>query len=339
MKNRFRTLPRIGFTLIELLVVIAIIAVLIGLLLPAVQKVREAANRMSCSNKLKQIALACHQYATAHRVLPPAGKGYGWCRVLPDYPADERTLNFNGMVLLLPYLEQDAVYARLKLDQAFANVRSGTWSTTYWPDPQNPPPPVGDAVTNGNGALMSLQLGIFRCPSDDGGPVQAAGSAYGPGGSLTGARSNYDFITRYLEYANCNYWQRADAANKYMFGMNSACRLTSVKDGLSNTFMLGETTLEVYNGRAPCWGYRGWVMTGIDTNHWQPRGINDWTFLTYTEPRPGRLGTWGTAGSLHPGGCHFAMGDGSVRFVQETIDNVTLRRMATIAEGTIANTD
>jgi prepilin-type N-terminal cleavage/methylation domain-containing protein/prepilin-type processing-associated H-X9-DG protein len=330
---------RHGFTLIELLVVIAIIAVLIGILLPAVQKVREAANRLSCSSKLRQIALACHHYASTHRVLPPAGKGYGWCRVLPDYPADAETRNFNGMVLLLPYLEQDSLYARLKLDQAFANVRSGTWSATYWPEGQNPPPPVSDAVTNGNGALMSVQLAIFRCPSDDGNLLHPASTAYGPGGSLTGARSNYDFIARYRDYRSCNFWQRAGPDEKYMFGMNSTCRLTSVRDGLSNTFMLGETTLEVYNGRAPCWGYRGWVMTGIDPNHWQPRGINDWTFSTYTTPIPGRLGNWGTAGSLHPGGCHFAMGDGSVRFVRETVDNITLRRMATIAEGTLADTE
>src|SRR5215813_7082796 len=119
-----RSSRRSGFTLIELLVVIAIIAILIGLLLPAVQKVREAANRMACSNKLKQIALACHNYESAHRVLPPAGKGYGWCRVLPGYPADPQTQNFNGMVLLLPYLEQEPLYLRLKLDQVFANVRS-----------------------------------------------------------------------------------------------------------------------------------------------------------------------------------------------------------------------
>jgi prepilin-type N-terminal cleavage/methylation domain-containing protein/prepilin-type processing-associated H-X9-DG protein len=332
---------RSAFTLIELLVVIAIIAILIGLLLPAVQKIREAANRMSCSNKLKQLALACHNYESANGVLPPAGKGYGWCRhVPPTYSGDPEVVNQNGMALLLPYIEQDNLFRQLNFNQTFANVRTPAWSATYWPSGQNvPAPTAGDAVTNGNGRLMSTRIAIFLCPSDSGSPLHPPSVPYGPGGSLSGAKSNYDFITYYGEYVFCNWWRNASADRKYMFGMNSNCRLTDVIDGTSNTFMLGETTLEVYNGRAPAWGYRGWVMTGIDPYHWQPRGINDWTFFGFTNPVYGRLGNWGTAGSLHPGGCHFAMGDGSVRFVRETIANDTLRRMATIAEGTLANTD
>src|SRR6266567_4583767 len=98
---------RPGFTLIELLVVIAIIAILIALLVSAVQKVRAAAARTQCINNLKQIALAVHSYEGANKRLPPAGRGYGWCQVNPTYQADPQIVNFNGMTLLLPFLDQE----------------------------------------------------------------------------------------------------------------------------------------------------------------------------------------------------------------------------------------
>jgi prepilin-type N-terminal cleavage/methylation domain-containing protein/prepilin-type processing-associated H-X9-DG protein len=336
--------PRTAFTLIELLVVIAIIAILIGLLLPAVQKVREAAQRTKCQNNLHQIVTACHNFESAYRVLPPAGKGYGWCNNSTTWVGDTEIINMNGFVLLLPYLEQTGLFAQLNINSAFSNQNTAyccpgsLWGNT----PQGAAPGgtlVGNSATNGNGQLMTIRLPIFRCPSDNGDERLPASTAYGTGtGSIRGQKSNYDFISPQTELSACNFWRNAPADRKYIFGQNSACRFTDIVDGTTSTFMFGETTLNVFNGTTSAWGYRGWVHTGIDP----AAGINDWTFFPPSGPIQvirGRLGSWGRAGSLHPGGCHFAMADGAVRFARETSDVTTLRRMATIMETIPAEVD
>jgi prepilin-type processing-associated H-X9-DG protein len=96
-----------------------------------------------------------------------------------------------------------------------------------------------------------------------------------------------------------------------MFGENGMTQVKDVTDGTTHTIAMAETLYDVLNGRCPAWGYRGWVQEGVDVGR---RGINIWTFYIY-DPLPGRLGNWGSAGSMHPGGCHMLLADGSATFL------------------------
>jgi prepilin-type N-terminal cleavage/methylation domain-containing protein/prepilin-type processing-associated H-X9-DG protein len=335
---------RRGFTLIELLVVIAIIAVLVGLLLPAVQKVREAAARTSCQNKMKQIGLALHNYESSFGVFPSAGKGYSWCASAAGGPGDSQIYNSNGLVVLLPYLEQEALFRKFNLNEASA--KTGDAAGSPWQNKNATlASVVGDPTTNGNGAIASTVVQAFICPTDLNNPLgRLSGIHYGPGGtgsSLQGAATNYDFITSDTDFSICNNWKTSTV--RRMFGENSATKMVAVTDGLSNTFAVGETTKYHVNGAAFAWAYRTWVMTGIDPGTSNP-GINLWHLPSvhptwqnppYT-PIPGRTRTWwGAAASMHPGGCNFVMGDGSVRFVNEQTDGTTLERLCTMAGGEV----
>jgi prepilin-type N-terminal cleavage/methylation domain-containing protein/prepilin-type processing-associated H-X9-DG protein len=343
---------RRGFTLIELLVVIAIIAILIGLLLPAVQKVREAAARSKCANNLKQLALACHNYESAHGSLPPAGVGYGFCG---GSNGDRQVLNMSGWVLVLPYIEQQALFSQLDLKQPFSDViwdNGGTIRNTN--GDYSGKPWVGGATVNI--PLMQVPIPTFICPSDNG-PRESVPQnhpnrygAMGPASSgMYGQRTNYDFITRAGEdFGTCNWQKNQTGASRYLFGESSKVKIGDVKDGTSNTFMVGETTVEPRcNGWGPAWGYRGWVQTGIDPFRGTTSGkaVNDWALIASwttcgtpggtNPPRPGRLGDWGRAGSWHTGGAQFAFGDGSVRMIGEGLSNANGRLVSLIADGQV----
>jgi prepilin-type N-terminal cleavage/methylation domain-containing protein len=214
MMSRFRS--RSAFTLIELLVVIAIIAILIGLLLPAVQKVREAAARMTCSNNLKQISLAAHNYESAYGVLPPGFNSASYV---------------GSLAYLLPYIEQENIYRQIPINLLTVPGTGGTWwgNSLSWAAAQN-------------------RVKTFQCPSDlpDGITPSIGVFAYftTTPSSLTGGyfagnpplgTTNYVFSAGALGDVTGFYgtW-------KGPFTLNSKTTIVGVTDGSSNTVFVGE---------------------------------------------------------------------------------------------------
>jgi prepilin-type N-terminal cleavage/methylation domain-containing protein len=309
---------RPAFTLIELLVVIAIIAILIGLLLPAVQKVREAAARSTCQNNLKQIALAAHNYESAYGVLPPGYNG-----ILPDANRSESTYstaNWSGasvFVYLLPYVEQNNIYSQLPAAMtqppkpAPAPVTSIWWSTAQDP----------------TWALSQTRIKTFLCPSDPEGTatdlltrfvfVQSdTTGAASAGVNVISPQGNYGIQkTNYAAVAGaCGNRASTNAASfgpnanlqKYagMFYNQSKTSLLSVSDGLSNTLMFGEGVEGQYGGGADHRAVWPWVCVG-------PVG----TFLDILNATDSPNAMYRFI-SRHTGIVNFAMGDGSVRGVR-----------------------
>jgi len=295
---------RSGFTLIELLVVIAIIAILIGLLLPAVQKIREAANRMVCQNNLKQIALAAHNYESANGVLPPGFLGVdststgGIGGVDSSIVANGYDAQCIGvMVQLLPYVEQDNLLRTLMAgaptaDYLAVNKRyPGFWNyASFW---------------NNRGARIKT----FLCPSDraEGAPWDAFFATYFDGtyqyitiisfGDTGFGRTNYLGVAGYIGLSNDTY--------RGLLYNRSKEALGAIPDGTSNTLLFGETTAK----GPPASGWQGvspsWMAAGMFPTAW---GIVAPTTL----PDP----YWYRFSSKHTGIVQFAMGDGSVRSIR-----------------------
>jgi prepilin-type N-terminal cleavage/methylation domain-containing protein/prepilin-type processing-associated H-X9-DG protein len=336
-------MKRPGFTLVELLVVIAIIGILVALLLPAIQAAREAARRSECTNNMKQLGIALHNFESSNGQFPPAGKSYGWCKYdrigRTIYMNDPITLNVSGLMLLMPFMDQGAIF-----DQYDADSSSTTLNRCLSTSRTNGPL-VGDPIASGNGELATTVISNLLCPSDSGEQMLPDNDVYGiaNGAGLSPAKTNYDFAVEYWQW-RCNAWALTPLETRRMFGENSDTRIAQVTDGLSNTIAFGETTLDNVNGRCPAWAYRGWVQVGVDP----AQGINIWTSpWTYppnadpnrARPTPGRVGSWSWPGSLHPSGCNFTYGDGSVHFVNEDTPRVIMQSLAMMADGQLTPED
>ncbi|TWU20702.1 Type II secretion system protein G precursor [Novipirellula galeiformis] len=323
MSRRSKT----GFTLVELLVVIAIIGVLVGLLLPAVQAAREAARRMSCSNNMKQLGLALHNYHDTHQKFPPSGVASGSMTGGTAKPALGQTRNHRGWTMLLPFIEQAALYESFDFSVASSGcVYGGGGNTIDGPKP-------GEAG-NANDIAVSTSVPAFLCPSDPNPTHYTAGhSAYSISDGTTtrqGAFTNYDFSVNYF-YSSTGKWSDLSLSTRSMFGMNDQSRMRDVLDGTSNSIAIAETLRNTRNGESATWGYNKWVGHGVSVSYF---GINHKTDAS-TPLLPYRLATYMTSGSLHPGGAQYTFGDGSVHFLTDSIDIVTLRRLDYIADGQV----
>jgi len=293
------TLRRVGFTLIELLVVIAIIAVLIGLLLPAVQKIREAAARMKCQNNLKQIGLALHNYQTTTGYFPPGAlRSPTSGTVGPFYQKFGVTANrvrHSWAIFILPYLEQESLHRGYNINADWASLA--------------------------NKPVIETPLTIFTCPTTPGGSdrfnektvngvfIRAAAGDYAPNNAYGAALESAGFVD-------------IAALRNGVLQVNQSWSVPEVRDGTSNTSIIAECAgrpdlyragmLVTVNGRLD----GGW---GDHENEYITHGYNAAGTVS-----PGPCHTNCTNNnevySFHSGGANHVFGDGSVHFIRASMD-------------------
>ncbi|MDX1970042.1 MAG: DUF1559 domain-containing protein [Planctomycetaceae bacterium] len=295
---------RRGFTLIELFATLVVIAVLLALLLPAIQQVREASRRTRCRNQLKQMGLALHNYHDKFGSFPPGavtGRGSSPTSNCPVGGIANRDSRASWLVLLLPYVDQVSRYQQFDFNSSFFGLVHAPAPATNAPAQMEP-------------------LALVECPSDPNSrPDNALTNYFGVqgGGSVPDCTGSPGFTGRVFFHNG-------------VFHNNSRVRFTDVVDGTSQTFAVGETVYLQLRGGGPnyygTWASSFWTVgTGpgdqsslavtlaaavLPINRVDLNPRHDWTAEHQSR----------TFGSRHLGGCHFLLADGAVRFFSENMD-------------------
>ncbi|WP_406698630.1 DUF1559 domain-containing protein [Singulisphaera sp. Ch08] len=319
-----------GFTLIELLVVIAIIAVLIALLLPAVQAAREAARRSQCVNNMKQMGIAMHNYHDVQGAFPPPRLNTGSC-TSKNAPIGQ-VLNTTGFTMMLGQMEQTAMYNAYNFSQPSADGTgvNGSPNTLL----------IGSCYANST--VVGAKISTFQCPSDEEMPVENVPAA-GNYMRINARRSNYKFCVSQYSDSTCAASAGFPVATvRGMFFSDLSTGLNNITDGSSNTVAIGEAPQRTYSVN---WGT--WWGAG---NHTSVHGIVvPPTSAGYTRYLPNgkyelpanteKLQYAWAMGSKHSGGINMLFGDGSVRFIKNSISPVTWYALQTIAGGEVISSD
>jgi len=313
---------RRGFTLVELLVVIAIIGILVALLLPAIQAAREAARRTECTNNLKQIGIALHNYHDTYRTFPLGS--YNLREVWPSSGSNWRTL-------ILPFMEQSTVFDQLSFssDPAVHFMAGGA---------------AGAAALAGNEVLRNLDIKAYRCPSSVIQPFEIA-----PGSNNNGTALNIQYVgiqgaARPIpgDSPDRGTWDCGHgwSCNNGLLVPNEAFGMQAAVDGTSNVMIVAEQSGLVADVNRTANYYGGWhgarhprtVLSGACGDLWQTG-----TSCVRFAPNSNIVQTGATEAiyrnntvinSMHPGGINVVLTDGAVRFISNDIDFWNLKRLA-----------